>query len=253
MRIAVVGGTGTLGALVVSELAARGDEVRVVSRRKPAAPLAPGVAHRRADLVSGEGLADALAGVEAVVDAADALRAARAVLVEGSRRLLAAEAVAGVVHHVAISIVGCDRVALRYYDAKVAQEEAVASGPVPWSILRATQFHPLLDGIFTATARARVVPAGRHQLQPIDPLVVARRVVEALDGGPAGRLPNVAGPRAETLSELSRAWRARRDRRAVALRVPSFTRAGRAMRDGALCDLSAAADGPTFAQWLARR
>ena len=253
MRIAVVGGTGTLGALVVAELAARGDEVRVVSRRKPATPLPAGAAHCRADVVSGEGLADALAGVEAAVDAANALRAARAVLVDGSRRLLAAEAAAGVGHHLAISIVGCDRVALRYYGAKVAQEEVVASGPVPWSILRATQFHPLLDAMFATTARARVVPTGRARLQPIDPLVVARRVVAALDAGPGGRLANLAGPHVETLTALADAWRARRARRMLALPVPSLGRAGRALREGRLCDPLAAAGGSTFAQWLAAR
>jgi uncharacterized protein YbjT (DUF2867 family) len=253
MRIAVVGGTGTLGALVVAELAARGDEVRIVSRRAPAAPPAAGVTHRRADLASGEDLAEAVAGVETVVDAANELRRARAVLVGGTRRLLAAEAAAGVGHHVAVSIVGCDRVPLAYYGAKVAQEEAVTTGPVPWSVLRATQFHQLLDAIFRATARFRVVPSGNARLQPIDPRVVASGVADAVHAGPAGRLPNLAGPHVEALSELADAWRARRGRRVVSLHVPTVGRAARRMRAGELCDPGAAAGGLTFAQWLAAR
>jgi len=253
MRIAVVGGTGSLGALVAAALAARGEEVRVLSRRAPAVPPAPGVVHHRVDLADGEGLAAALAGVEAVVDAANALARARAVLVEGTAALLAAEDAAGVGHHVAVSIVGCDRVPLAYYRAKVAQEQAVVRGPVGWSLLRATQFHPLLDAVFAATARLGVVPSGRQRLQPVDPRIVAARVVEALAAGPGGRLPDLAGPQVETLAQLARTWRAARGRRALALPVPSLVRAGRAMRAGGLCAPAAAAGGPTFAQWLEER
>ncbi|HXS46768.1 MAG TPA: NAD(P)H-binding protein, partial [Solirubrobacterales bacterium] len=110
MKVAVVGGTGVLGASLVAELAARGDDVLALSRT-PGAALPAGATHRRVDLTSGEGLAEALAGVEVVVDAANSTpRDAGPVLVEGTVRLLRASGAAGVRHHIGVSIVGCDRV-----------------------------------------------------------------------------------------------------------------------------------------------
>jgi len=255
MRVAVIGGTGGLGSLVVAELAARGDAVRSISRRVPAAGALPaGVEHARADLVSGEGLDAALAGIEVVLDAANARRAARPVLVEGTRRLGVAAQRAGVRHHALISIVGCDRVPHPYYDAKVAQEQALASGTVPWSILRATQFHTLVGEMLAPVARLRVLPLVRIPLQPIDAAVVARRLVDAVHGEPAnGRLPDVAGPQVERLDALARAWAAHARRRLLPLRLPprALGKGAREMAAGKLTDPAAADGGPTFAQWLA--
>lgn len=253
MRVAVIGGTGELGARVVRELAARGDDVVVVSRRAPADPclLPPGATHAAADLASGAGLREAVDGADAVVEAANDVRRAREVLVGGTQRLLAAEADAGVGHHVAISILGCDRVSWSYYDAKVAQEDAVTGGPVPWSLLRATQFHRLLATAFAGAARWRLLPTGRLRLQPVATAVVARRLAEAVHAGPGGRLPDVAGPEIRTLSQFAADWHAHDGRRLVPLRVPFVGKRGRALRGGALCDASAAAGGATFAQWLA--
>jgi nucleoside-diphosphate-sugar epimerase len=107
MRIAIVGGTGTLGGHVATELSSRGHEVRVLSRSAP---------EYRVDLLTGAGLETALEGCDVVVDASNnAGRKAAAVLVEGTRRLLAAEQAAGVSHHVCVSIVGCDQVPMGYY------------------------------------------------------------------------------------------------------------------------------------------
>ncbi|HET6449215.1 MAG TPA: NAD(P)H-binding protein [Conexibacter sp.] len=256
MRVAVIGGTGELGSLVVRQLAARGDEVRAVSRRTPAAGKLPaGVEHAAADLTSGEGLPAALAGVEVVVEAANDRRRARDVLVDGTRRLLADAADAGVRHHVAISIVGCDRVPHPYYEAKVAQEQALAAGGVPWTLLRATQFHALVADAFAGTARFRVLPKVRTPLQPIDTTVVARRLAELVHGEPAGRVADLAGPQIETLAELARAWRAHDGRRLLPLRLPAraLGRGGREMAAGELTDAHAATAGPTFVQWLASR
>src|ERR1700733_13036292 len=110
MRIAIVGGKGPLGGHVTAELTRRGHEVRVLSRS----------GEYRVDLTTGEGLAAALKDCHAVVDASNASssKRARQVLVEGSRRLLATEAEAGVAHHVCISIVGCDLVPVGYYQVK---------------------------------------------------------------------------------------------------------------------------------------
>lgn len=256
MRVAVIGGTGELGSCVVAELAARGDEVRAVSRRAPAAGKLPaGVAHAAADLTNGDGVAAALEGVELVVEAANDRRRARDVLVDGTLRLLAAGAQAGVRHHVAISIVGCDRVPHPYYKAKVAQERALADGAVPWTLLRATQFHALAADAFVATARFRVLPRIRVPLQPIDTAVVARRLAALAHDEPAGRVADVAGPQVETLAALADQWHARQRRRLLPLPLPprALGKGAHEMAAGHLTDPAAATDGPTFAQWLAAR
>ncbi len=247
----MIGGTGALGSLVVAELVARGDEVLVLSRSPGAAALPSGTSHRRIDLASGDGLAEGLAGAEVVVDASNDNREAQKVLVNGSKRLLPAEAGAGVRHHVAISVVGCDRVPMAYYGAKVAQEQAVESGPVPWSLLRATQFHTLLDWAFASAARFRVLPTGTARVQPIDPAAVAVRLADVAHGEPAGRLPSLAGPAVETLSELARTWRQAKGRSLLPVRIPMIGRRGRALRAGGLCEPGAAAAGTrTFEDWL---
>lgn len=249
VAVAVVGGTGTLGAPVVRRLLAGGAAVRVLSRNPVDLPA--GAEHRRVDLVSGAGLADALAGAEVVVDAANSTKGADEVLVGGTRRLLAAGAAAGVAHHVAISIIGIEQVPMKYYRAKLAQEEAIEAGPLPFSILRASQFHQLLDMALGSAARFGVRPTGAAKIQPIDPDAVAARLAAAALAGPAGRLPDVAGPKVQTLSELSRAWATARGRHRLPLRVPSWGKMGRAVAAGALCDPAAATPGEDFEEWLA--
>jgi uncharacterized protein YbjT (DUF2867 family) len=246
--VAVVGGTGTLGAPVVRELLARGATVRVLSRNATKVPA--GAEHRRVDLTSGEGLAAALGGVDTVVDAANSTKAAEDVLVAGTRRLLEAGAAAGVTHHVAISIIGIEAVPMPYYRAKLAQEEAIESGPLPFSLLRASQFHQLLDLALTSAARFGVRPTGAVKVQPIDPTVVAVRLAEAALAAPAGRLADIAGPQVQTLSELSRAWATARGKHRLPLRVPSWGRMGKALAAGAICDPAAATPGETFEEWL---
>ncbi len=250
MKVAVVGGTGVLGKPLVAELAARGDEVRTLSRTAPA-KLPAGVSHRRIDLTSGEGLAEALAGIEVVVDASNSNpRDAGPVLVEGTRRLLHAGAEAGVRHHAGVSIVGCDKVPIAYYKVKVEQEQAIAAGEVPWSLLRATQFHTLIAWAFGQAGRFGVVPSASARLQPIHAPLVAERLAQVAHAEPAGRLGDLAGPEVSTLTELAKAWR-QAGHRGLPLRLPMIGRIGRPLREGALCNPEAAAGGPTFEGWLA--
>lgn len=248
--VAAVGGTGTLGAPVVRHLLDRGATVRVLSRNPTDVPA--GAEHRRVDLATGEGLAAALAGATVVVDTANSNKAAEDVLVAGTRRLLEAGAAAGVGHHLAISIIGIEQVPMKYYRAKLAQEEAIEAGPVPFSILRASQFHQLVEMALTAAARFGVRPTGAAKVQPIDPEVVAARLADAALA-PAGRLPDIAGPKVQTLSELSRAWAAARGKHRLPLRVPSWGKMGKAVAAGALCDPAAATPGEDFEEWLRRR
>jgi uncharacterized protein YbjT (DUF2867 family) len=182
MRIAIVGGTGTLGRHVAAELARRGHDARVLSR-SGAYPV---------DLTTGDGLSKALDGCAVVVDASNATssKRARQVLVEGSGRLLAAEQEAGVGHHVCVSIVGCDQVPMGYYRIKTDQEHVVEHGPVPWTIVRATQFHELAATALAAAAKYRVLPIPSMRLQTIAAAEVAEAVAttaEAEPGGGGGR------------------------------------------------------------------
>lgn len=252
MKVAVVGGTGVLGKPLVAELAARGDEVLALSR-KPGRTMPEGVSHQRVDLTGGDGLAEALAGVEVIVDASNSSTPRRAapVMVEGTKRLLRAGAEAGARHYVGVSIVGCERVPMAYYKVKVEQEEAIATGEIPWSLLRTTQFHTLIDYLFKQDARFGIVRSGSGRFQPIDPPLVAERMAEAAHADPAGRLPDLAGPEVLTLSELAKAWR-RAGHRALPLRFPMIGPIGRPLREGALCNPDAAAGGRTFEEWLAR-
>ncbi|MFF4181614.1 NAD(P)H-binding protein [Streptomyces sp. NPDC001691] len=248
LDIAVAGGTGTLGRHVVDELRARGHRVRVLSRRSAEYPV---------DLSTGEGLEAALRGCDVVVDAANSVspRTMRATLVDGTRRLLAAERAAGVGHHVCVSIVGCDRVPMPYYKVKTAQEDAVTAGPVPWTIVRATQFHELIAGVFTATARARFVFASKRVvLQPVAAAEAARAVADAAEAAPRNGRIEAAGPERTDLHALARTWRATTARRAALLSAPIPGRMGRALRAGRLASARPDAQGAVdFAQWLADR
>jgi uncharacterized protein YbjT (DUF2867 family) len=248
MTVAVVGGTGTLGALVVADLLGRGERVAVLSRRAAGVPA--GAEHRRVDLTSGEGLDLALDGVRAVVDASNSQKTAKETLVAGTTRLLEAGARAGVANHVTISIVGCDRLAISYYKVKVEQEEALEAGEVPWTLLRATQFHQLVDSALAEAARFGVRPTGTAKVQPIDPAPVASRLAEAALAAPAGRLPDIAGPRVQTLTELSDAWARARGKHRLHLRVPAWGKIGKALAAGAICDERASAPGEDFEEWL---
>src|SRR3954454_19762015 len=144
MRFLVIGGTGTAGRPLVAELIHRGHEVRVLSTRGGTAGI-PGARGHRGDVVTGDGLEEAVRGVDVVVDCMNvetlSRRRAMAMFVQGTRRLLAAEQAPGVRHHVLLSIAGIEAVPYPYYVAKLRQEEAVAAGPVPYTVLRATTFH----------------------------------------------------------------------------------------------------------------
>ena len=176
MTIAIVGGTGTLGRRVAAELEARGNQVRPLSRHTP---------KYRVDLATGDGLGPALAGCDVVVDASNSsARKPAAILADGSRRLLEAEAAAGVKHHVCVSIVGCDQVPIGYYRAKSDQERVVGQGAVPWSIVRSTQFHELVGTVLAAAGRWRVLPMPRGVLQPVACADAARAIADVAEGAP---------------------------------------------------------------------
>jgi uncharacterized protein YbjT (DUF2867 family) len=240
MRIAVVGGTGTLGRLVVAELEQRGHDVRVLSRHAQDTPV---------DLTTGDGLAEGLSGCEVVVDASNGTKSA--VLVEGTRRLLETEARAGVRHHVAVSIVGCAGVPAGYFQLKAEQERVVMSGPVPWTLVRATQFHELVAGVLTAAARFRITPLVRAPIQTVAAAEVAEVVADAAEN-PARRASiQMTGPRTDDLAELARTYRRSVGLRTVPVRLAPPGRLGAVLRGGGLTmDAPDLRGRETFDQWL---
>uniref|UniRef100_UPI00160185B3 SDR family oxidoreductase n=1 Tax=Nocardioides stalactiti TaxID=2755356 RepID=UPI00160185B3 len=223
--IAVAGGTGVLGSQVVEAVRRRGLVPRVVAR-------SAGV-----DLVAGTGLDAALDGVDAVIDASNvvALRAKPSIAFfeAATGHLLAAGVRAGVRHHVAISIVGCDRVDLPYYLGKRRQEELVRTGPVPWSIVRATQFHDFAGQLLDRT-RGPVAMVPRMLSQPVATHLLADLVVEVATGEHQGLAPDVAGPEQHDVADLARRLVAHRGQGPKVLAVPLPGKAGRQVAAGGL-------------------
>lgn len=242
--ILVAGGTGTLGRAVVDGLLATLDTdapVRVLSRgRRPHAPT-DRVRHVVGDVRTGAGLAEALTGVTTVVACVDPLD-----------QLVAAALRAGRPHLVYISIVGIDRVPLRYYRRKLADERLLAGSGLPASVLRTTQFHDLVAAALrvAATPPVMVVPAG-WSFQPIDVRDVAARLAELALGEPAGRVPDMGGPQVLGIVELARRYLAATGKRRPVVSVPVPGRVAAGYRAGAHCCPDRAVGTIPFDQYLA--
>ncbi len=250
--VLVVGGTGTAGAATVAALLRRGADVRVLSRGQR--PATAGARAVQGDLTTGDGLATALAGVGTVVLAASSGSTrggpARRLHVDGTRTLLQAAREAGVGHVVDLGIVGIERVPTAYYRVKLEEERVVAAAGLPWTLLRATQFHDLVDRLLTAAARLPVLALPRAVLQPVEPTVVGERLAELVAAGPSGRVGDLGGPRREDLADLARQWAQARGRRRAVVTLPLPGAAARGLREGALCP-GHPGHGRSFAQWLA--
>jgi uncharacterized protein YbjT (DUF2867 family) len=246
MTVLVTGASGTLGAAVLPRLAKDGHDVRPTSRR-------PRPGWVVADLATGEGLASAVRGTDAVVHLASGSGKNRDTDIEGTRRLVAAAKTAGVRHLLYVSIVGIDRVPLAYYRTKLAAEERVRAGEVPWTILRATQFPQLVDQMVTMSGRLGVLVEDRSLVvQPVAIEDVAGRIAGLLADGPAGAV-EFGGPEALRFGELAEAWQAARGtkRPVLPIRIPG--RIAGAVRAGALTTSARPAGTRTWADYLAGR
>ncbi|MDT0377763.1 SDR family oxidoreductase [Streptomyces sp. DSM 42041] len=247
--ILVTGGTGTLGRHVVPLLRGAGCSVRVLSRRER--PDEDGVVYVTGDLRENAGVAAAVAGCATVLHLAGGPKGDD----EATAHLARAAAEAQVKHLVYISVIGADRVPLAWLRSKLAAERAVADSGVPWTTLRAAQFHDLTLAMVEKMAKLPVVPSpGGLRLQPVDAREVAERLVELTLGAPAGLVPDLAGPRVYDLAELSRGYlRARGKRRPLMpVRIPG--KAGRAYRAGANLTLEGATLGErTWEDFLSER
>ena len=246
--VLVTGGTGTLGRALVHTLQDAGVPVRVLSRRGPS-PSAPPVEWMVGDLLTGAGLPAAVAGVRAVVHCASDPRHPDDDL-DAAVRLLLATRAAAVPHLVYISIVGVDRVPYPLYKAKLRVEEMIEDGAVPWTILRATQFHDFVADVLDRLSRGPVALAldGTDD-QPVDVREVAARLVELVEAGPSGRVTDLGGPEVLSTSELMRTYLAATGRRRPVWAVPVPASLNGFRRGGHLTP--AHADGRlTFAEWI---
>lgn len=230
MTVLVTGGTGVLGREVVRRLTERGADVRILSRKPGAEP-----GHVQGDLETGDGLAAAVSGVDAIVGcatSADMRRPYRDVI--QTSNLLAAARESGTRPHIVyISIVGVDRMRFPYYRVKRACERLVESSGLPWTIQRATQFHDLILMLSMTLSKLPValVPRGIRS-QPVDAGEVADRLAEFALGEPAGHATDIGGPRAELLEDMARTYLAATGRRKRVVGVPLFGKAAGEFRAG---------------------
>ncbi|MBL7255474.1 SDR family oxidoreductase [Paractinoplanes lichenicola] len=237
MRMAVAGGTGWVGKLVVERARAAGHEVVVISRSN-------GV-----DLTTGAGLDEALRGVDAVIDVTNietlSGKTAGAFFETATRTLLAAEERSLVRHHVVLSIVGVDRVDSGYYAAKRLQEKLALDGPIPATVLRATQFHEFAAQMLERVpGPVKIVPS--MLTRPVAAADVATELVRLAEGPAQGLATDLAGPEVLKMSAMVR----RLAKGKLVLTVP----AGRAMAGGGLLPAGDFHRGEiTFDEWVAAR
>jgi uncharacterized protein YbjT (DUF2867 family) len=244
IKIVVIGGSGLIGTKLVNRLRREGHEVVAAS------PVS-GV-----NTVTGEGLAEALAGAQVVVDVANSPsfedKAALEFFETSGRNLLAAEAAAGVGHHVALSVVGTERLLESgYFRAKMAQEELIKASKIPYTILRATQFFEFVAGIAQAATDGQTVRLSPAFLQPVMSDDVAAALADVTLGAPVNGTVELAGPERLSLDELVRQFlSAKHDTRQVVADVHARY-FGVELNDRSLVPGDNARIGPTrFADWL---
>src|SRR5579859_6887673 len=195
MKIVVIGGTGLIGSKTVAILRQGGHEVIAASPKS-------GI-----NTITGEGLKEALAGAQVVIDLANSPsfedRAVLEFFETSGRNLLSAEAAAGVRHHVALSIVGTDRTQDNgYFRAKVAQEKLIEASGVPYTIVRATQFMEFLGGIAASGADGNIIRISPGLFQPIAADDVAPIVAEVALAPPRNGIVEIAGPERGPFNEI---------------------------------------------------
>jgi uncharacterized protein YbjT (DUF2867 family) len=255
--ILVTGGTGTLGRLVVPRLRDAGCDVRVLSRRGREA--GDGVEFVTGDLATGEGIEAAVEGAEIIVQCAGSSKGDE----DKALHLVRAASLAGAGHLVYISVVGADRIPVVsrvdramfvYFASKLAAERVVADSGLPWTTLRATQFHDLILMVAQQMARLPVIPlpAG-FRFQPVDAGEVATRLVELALGTPAGLVPDMGGPKVYGMAELLRDYLRATHRRRPIIPVWLPGKAARALRAGANLAPGRPMGRRTWEEFLAER
>jgi uncharacterized protein YbjT (DUF2867 family) len=246
MKIVVIGGSGLIGTKLVNKLRQRGHEAL-------AASPSSGV-----NTITGEGLAEALAGAQVVVDVANAPSWEDKAVLEffetSSRNLLAAEAAAGVGHHVALSVVGTERLLQSgYFRAKIAQEDLIKASKIPYTIVRATQFFEFVNGIAQSATDGQTVRLPPALMQPIVSDDVAAALADVAINAPVNGMIELAGPELIRQDELVRRFlSAKQDARQVVTDVHARY-FGIELNDQSLTPGDNPRIGPTrFEDWLSR-
>lgn len=253
---AVAGGTGLVGSKVAAQLAAAGEPVRVISRKIPetgSPRWVEGVDYRQADLVTGVGLAQALTGVDAVIDTTQGMkRRGRSVLVDGTERLLRMAYRNDIHHGVVLSIVNTDQSRMGYYRTKAAQERKYLDAGAGFRVLRATQFHEFLDMIFRPSSRVGLLPVAKSaRFQPIDTADVASELIASVTAAdPDMPIRTVGGPEVLSMRRLAEAWKQSRRSRAAVIGMPIPGAFGSFLAEGRNLIPERAVGTVTFEDWL---
>jgi uncharacterized protein YbjT (DUF2867 family) len=257
--ILVTGGTGTLGRHVVANLRDAGADVRVLSRGRlnRRSDGTDHVAHVTADLATGAGVREAVEGADIVVHCAGTAKGDD----DKARHLVDAARAAGVRHLVFISVVGADRIPVEsridrgmfgYFAAKRDAERVIEQSGIPWTTLRATQFHDLAFKTVGGMARLPVIPVPKgFRFQPVDSGEVADRLVELAMVSPQGLVEDLGGPRIYAMTDLVRTYLAATGRHRVLIGMPVPGRAAAAIRDGANLTADRAVGERTWEEFLA--
>jgi uncharacterized protein YbjT (DUF2867 family) len=253
--ILVTGGTGTLGRQVLPRLRETGRDVRVLSRHSHQS--ADGIEYVTGDLLTGEGIPAAVDGAATILHLAGGRKGDD----EATRNLVLAAASAGTPHLVYISVIGADRIPVvsgadramfGYFWYKLAAERVVTRSGLPWTTLRAAQFHDLSLMVARQMAKLPVIPVPAGvRFQPVDSGEVAGRLVELALGAPAGLVPDLAGPRIYPMADLVRGYLRVAGKRRVLVPVPIPGKAASAVRAGANLAPDRAAGHRTWEDFLA--
>ena len=254
MKVLITGGTGALGRMLVRKVAQEGHIVRVMSQtlRTPSVPVDVEWAH--GDLVSGEGVREAVDGIDVLFHLASDFKNPEGVDVKGTRQLVEASRIAGVSHLVYMSIVGIDDIPTRYYKCKREAETIIESSGVPYSIQRSTQFHSFVDNLLLKAARVPLVmplPAN-FKFQSVDISEVAARLAALLAEGTQGRAVDFAGPEILNVSEMAKAWLDVNGLRKKLLHLPVPGAAAKALRAGRNTSPEGVRGTIRWREWLAR-
>jgi uncharacterized protein YbjT (DUF2867 family) len=216
-NVLITGATGTLGRKLVGAATAAGHHVRAMSRHSHVGYT--GVHWAQGDLLANAGVDAAVEGVDVIVHCATQFTGDKDV--KSMENLLAAARRAGGAHIVYVSIVGIDRIPLPYYKTKLRVEQALQASDVGHTVLRATQFHDLIERIFSIQRFSPLLCALRGvRFQPIDTRDVTARLVELIDREPAGRVDDIGGPAVHTHAELARMYLAARGGRRPVVEIP---------------------------------
>jgi uncharacterized protein YbjT (DUF2867 family) len=250
VNVLVTGGTGILGRHVVMRLRQQGHRARIFSRHPRGHVDAV-----EGDMTTGRNLDRAVSGMDAVVHAATEARHSLRSRgdVEGTKRLIKSATKAGIKHLVYISIVGIEGVAYPYYRTKLAAEAIVKQGEVPWSILRATQFHDLMEiflRIYSRLPGTTAIPFA-WKFQPVDAREVAARLVDVVLGEPMGMLEDFGGPEIRDFKSIAGSWLTARKESRKLVNLPMPFKFSRQWAQGVLTTPEHRSGKVTFAEYLA--